>query len=43
MSFLFLFGFKAVVEAGELNEAYLFCWALFAIADALWMRLLCGK
>lgn len=43
MSLFFLFGFNAVVEAGAMEESYLFCWALFAIADALWFKILIGR
>lgn len=43
MSLLFLFSVKEVVEAGALEESFLYCWALFAIADALWFKILCGR
>jgi hypothetical protein len=43
MSFLFAFCCKSVIEAGMLDENYLICWALFAIADALWARVLLGR
>lgn len=43
MSLLFLFGCKAVIEAGAMDESFLFCWALLSIADALWFRILSGR
>jgi hypothetical protein len=43
MSFLFAFCVKSVIEAGALDEKYLICWALFAIADALWINVLLGR
>ena len=38
MSLFFLFTLKSIIESGTLDEYYLICWALFSVADALWVR-----
>lgn len=43
MSLLFMIAFKETAEAGVLDENYLLIWALFAIADALWINVLLGR
>lgn len=45
MSLLFLIMFVADVKTGTnaFTESAMYCWALFSIADALWVRTLWGK
>ena len=43
MSLLFMIAFKTTAETGVLDENYLMIWALFAIADALWVNVIWGR